>query len=199
MQRLPSSALWRTWTPRDWTTPRGIVLDATAGKMYWTDAGTDRIQRGNLDGTAVENLVTSGLDWLRCIAFDDTAVKMYWTDEGAGMIQRGNLDGTAWRTAYAESKYQAGIEWEIHENDDNFSVADNSHNCWNGYFVTRPDLTAHVKRAPNLMNAAWQMEVLTGINAAQVDHPTVRNGPPVGDSFTDSLEGTIGAPRTTTA
>ena len=26
--------------------------------MYWTDAGTDKIQRANLDGSGVEDLVT---------------------------------------------------------------------------------------------------------------------------------------------
>ena len=31
--------------------PRGIALDVAGGKMYWTDWGTEKIQRANLDGT----------------------------------------------------------------------------------------------------------------------------------------------------
>ena len=50
------------------TTTRTFTVNVTApvpesrGKMYWTDAGTDKIQRANLDGTQVEDLVTTGLD-----------------------------------------------------------------------------------------------------------------------------------------
>ena len=32
------------------------------GTMYWTDSDADRIQRANLNGSGVEDLVTSGLD-----------------------------------------------------------------------------------------------------------------------------------------
>ncbi|MFC1979492.1 hypothetical protein ACFLVS_01255 [Chloroflexota bacterium] len=43
------------------TTPFGIALDIAGGKMYWTDAGTQKIQRSNLNGSGVEDLVTTGL------------------------------------------------------------------------------------------------------------------------------------------
>jgi DNA-binding beta-propeller fold protein YncE len=48
------------------TMPIGIALDVAAGKMYWTDTGnTDaadgKIQRANLDGSTIEDLVTTGL------------------------------------------------------------------------------------------------------------------------------------------
>ena len=39
--------------------PNGLALDVADGKMYWADAGTDRIQRANLDGSNVEDLVSS--------------------------------------------------------------------------------------------------------------------------------------------
>ena len=41
--------------------PRGLALDAEGGKLYWTDSGTGKIQRANLDGSEVEDLVTEGL------------------------------------------------------------------------------------------------------------------------------------------
>ena len=31
------------------------------GKMYWTDLGNHKIQRVNLNGTSLEDLVTTGL------------------------------------------------------------------------------------------------------------------------------------------
>jgi sugar lactone lactonase YvrE len=69
--------------------------------MYWTDFGTDKIQRANLDGTGVVDLVTAGLITPSGIALDVSGGKMYWTDGGIfspgdedGRIQRANLDGT---------------------------------------------------------------------------------------------------------
>ena len=61
--------------------------------MYWVDNGADKIQRANLNGTGVEDLVT-GVAEPRGIALDISGGKMYWTDNGADKIQRSNLDGT---------------------------------------------------------------------------------------------------------
>jgi DNA-binding beta-propeller fold protein YncE len=37
--------------------PGGIAVDVGGGKIYWTDAGNSKIQRANLDGTSVEDLL----------------------------------------------------------------------------------------------------------------------------------------------
>ena len=55
--------------------------------------GTHKIQRANLDGTNVQDIVT-GLDEPIGIALDVAGGKIYWTDEGTHKIQRANLDGT---------------------------------------------------------------------------------------------------------
>ena len=39
----------------------GLALGVGDGKVYWTNPGADTIQRANLDGSGLENLVTSGL------------------------------------------------------------------------------------------------------------------------------------------
>ena len=39
--------------------PRSIALDVSNNKMYWSDTGTDKILRSNLNGDNMENLVTS--------------------------------------------------------------------------------------------------------------------------------------------
>ena len=62
--------------------------------MYWTDSGTDKIQRANLDGSNIEDLVTQGLSYPAGIALDVEGGKMYWTDSGTDKIQRANLDGS---------------------------------------------------------------------------------------------------------
>ena len=66
-------------------------------RMYWTDWWTDKIQRSNLDGSGVEDLVTTGLNGPVGIALDVSGGKMYSTDGeseyNTAKIQRSNLDG----------------------------------------------------------------------------------------------------------
>ena len=64
-------------------------------RMYWTNAGSrDKIQRANIDGSNVEDLVTRGLRDPLDVALDLAEGKMYWTDHGTDRIQRANLDGS---------------------------------------------------------------------------------------------------------
>ena len=67
-----------------------------SGKIYWIDDGTNKIQRANLDGSNVEDLIVAGLDRPRRLALDTIGGKMYWTDRSAGAatISRANLDGS---------------------------------------------------------------------------------------------------------
>ena len=73
-----------------------IVSTPSHLRMYWTDKGTGKIQRANLDGSNVEDLVTrtQGLTEPHGITLDVAGGKMYWTDKGTGKIQRANLDGS---------------------------------------------------------------------------------------------------------
>ena len=50
--------------------------------MYWTDGGNNKIQRANLDGSNVEDLITSGLTKPLGIALDVLGGKMYWVESG---------------------------------------------------------------------------------------------------------------------
>ena len=59
-----------------------------------TGQGTDKIQRANLDGSNVQDLITQGLIGPRGIALDVAGGKMYWTDNDTDKIQRANLDGS---------------------------------------------------------------------------------------------------------
>ena len=68
---------------------------AGMSKLYWTDWGTDKIQRSDLDGSNVEDLVSgAGLNGPDGLALDVAGGKMYWTDIGTNKIQRANLDGS---------------------------------------------------------------------------------------------------------
>ena len=72
------------------TSAARLALDTSLGKVYWTDTTLDKIQRANLDGTEVEDLIT-GLPHPDGIALDISAGKMYWTDANDDKIQRANM------------------------------------------------------------------------------------------------------------
>ena len=83
------------------------------------------------------------------------------------------------------------VTWEVRQ-DDVFPLANEAHAYWSGYFTSRPGLKRQVRFASNFLNAARQMEQISGVTAAEVNRPTTRPSPPVGDSWTDSMEGAIG-------
>ena len=73
------------------------VIVVAEGKMYWVDRITAKIQRANLDGSQVEDLVTTGLLEPTDLALDVAGGKIYWADVvvgGGAKIQRANLDGS---------------------------------------------------------------------------------------------------------
>jgi len=77
---------------------RGLGLDIAGGKMYWADADNGKIQRANLDGTDIEDLVT-GLPFLADVELDTTAGKVYWSqidgvNPARSAIRRANFDGS---------------------------------------------------------------------------------------------------------
>ena len=85
--------------PTDPSLPAGIgtpVVVVAEGKMYWVDASRigAKIQRANLDGSQIEDLVTRSLNIPQALALDLARGKMYWMDPGTIRIQRANLDGS---------------------------------------------------------------------------------------------------------
>ena len=77
-------------------------------RLYWTDAGSDRIQRANLDGSDLRTLVT-GLVKPRDLALDRDGGRMYWTDSGSDKIQRAHLDGS-----HVEDLVVEGLKGELY-------------------------------------------------------------------------------------
>lgn len=92
---------------------------------------------------------------------------------------------------YTDEKKKWSGTYEL-RTDDIFPLADNSHNYWSGYFTSRPALKRQVRFATNVLMSARQLEVVTKTTAAEVDRPSAKHSPPVGASWTDSFEGTVG-------
>jgi len=107
--------------PSDPVLPAGIgerVASASGGtpnKMYWTSER--KIQRANLDGSEVEDLITTGFydpfgD--AGIALDVGRGKMYWTHPThPDKIQRANIDGSEVEDLITELRSPSGIALDV--------------------------------------------------------------------------------------
>jgi low density lipoprotein receptor-related protein 5/6 len=74
----------------------GIVGPGTGwadGKLYWTDDASGKVQRANLDGSMVEDLVT-GLQFPGGLALDPVGDRLYWAENAfPARILQADLDG----------------------------------------------------------------------------------------------------------
>ena len=80
--------------------------------MYWADRALGKIQRANLDGSEIEDLVT-GLDFPSALALDVAAGGMYWADLGTSKVQRASLDGSGVIDIATGSAVPIGIALEL--------------------------------------------------------------------------------------
>jgi len=80
--------------------PDGIVVDAGAGHLYWTNMGNPSandgsIERSNLDGSNVIHIVPPGGTFTpKQLQLDDKNRKLYWCDREGMRVMRANLDGS---------------------------------------------------------------------------------------------------------
>ncbi|MBI5764279.1 MAG: hypothetical protein HZA51_12225 [Planctomycetes bacterium] len=79
------------------THPASIALDIPRGKLYWSDGNRGKVQRANLDGSNIEDILT-GLDKPYGMAADFNAGFLYIAV--ADRIQRANLDGGGLRDLF---------------------------------------------------------------------------------------------------
>src|ERR1700758_2700751 len=80
--------------------PDGIVVDVAAGHIYWTNMGNPKvndgsIDRADLDGTNVTNIVPAGATWTpKQLQLDAKNRKLCWSDREGMRVMRSNLDGS---------------------------------------------------------------------------------------------------------
>jgi hypothetical protein len=80
--------------------PDGIVVDAEAGHIYWTNMGVPNlddgsIERADLDGKNRRVIVPQGITHSpKQIHLDKEGGKLYWSDREGMRVMRANLDGS---------------------------------------------------------------------------------------------------------
>jgi hypothetical protein len=80
--------------------PDGIVVDAEAGHIYWTNMGIPNlndgsIERADLDGMNRKIIVPQGITHTpKQIHLEKAAGKLYWCDREGMRVMRANLDGS---------------------------------------------------------------------------------------------------------
>jgi hypothetical protein len=80
--------------------PDGIVVDAEAGHLYWTNMGNPTandgsIERANLDGSNITHIVSPGDTFTpKQLQFDEKNRKLYWCDREGMRVMRVNVDGS---------------------------------------------------------------------------------------------------------
>lgn len=70
--------------------PNGIALDVIKEKIYWSDAGKDRIEYSNMDGTDRRTLIDKELPHV--FGFSLMGDNFYWTDWQRRSIDRANKE-----------------------------------------------------------------------------------------------------------
>src|SRR3989449_8806361 len=81
-------------------TPKQIILDKKAGKLYWCDREGMRVMRCNLDGSRLETLIEAGrgdadsrdqTKWCVGLSIDRKHGKIYWSQKGPDNAGRGGI------------------------------------------------------------------------------------------------------------
>jgi len=90
--------------------PDGIVVDAVAGHIYWTNMGHPKandgsIERADVDGANRHTIVPQGATFTpKQLQLEKKSGKLYWCDREGMRVMRANVDGSNIETLVDTSK-----------------------------------------------------------------------------------------------
>jgi hypothetical protein len=84
--------------------PWDVAIDRETESIYWTESIGDRIARANLDGSAVQTILS--VDSPASLAIEFSTSKMYWGGIG---LREANVDGTGARLFAGEGQVVTGV------------------------------------------------------------------------------------------
>ena len=93
--------------------PDGIVVDAEAGHIYWTNMGIPSlndgsVERADIDGKNRKTIVAQGdTHTPKQVILDKKGGKLYWCDREGMRVMRCNLDGTQLETLIEAGRGEA--------------------------------------------------------------------------------------------
>ena len=88
---------------RDIKWPNGLSLDSTLNRLWWADAGVDRIESANLDGSQRRVVLSGGISHPFAITvFEDF---MYWTDWRDRAIYKADKFSGSGKVAVSQRHY----------------------------------------------------------------------------------------------
>jgi hypothetical protein len=93
--------------------PDGIVVDAEAGHIYWTNMGVPNrndgsIERADLDGRNRKTIIPEGTTFTpKQLHLEKRSGKLYWSDREGMRVMRANLDGSQIETLVQTGRDEA--------------------------------------------------------------------------------------------
>lgn len=86
--------------------------------MYWTDVGTNRIEKATMDGNSRTVLHSSGLSRVYGLTLDYQNQTLYWVDYSSNRVERSSVTGsdrvvvrTGLRDPWGVTYYSGRVYW----------------------------------------------------------------------------------------
>ncbi|XP_067405392.1 low-density lipoprotein receptor-related protein 2 isoform X6 [Emydura macquarii macquarii] len=140
--------------------PDGLAVDWVGRHLYWTDAGTNRIEVAKLDGRYRKWLISSLLDQPAAIVVNPKLGLMYWTDWGRQpKIERAWMDGQQRQTLVSEDLgWPTGLSID-YLNNDRLYWSDSKENIIESM---RPDGTDRTTVLHGEVSSPYSLDVFEG-------------------------------------
>ena len=75
-------------------TPNGLAIDAVNRKIYWAERGSRKVQRADLDGTNIEDIVAfTGFENPYSVALDVANNRLFISDSSEDLVWTADLEG----------------------------------------------------------------------------------------------------------